>query len=63
MRLVINLSLDSSALQGEEDTFNTAEISRLLWKAGKCIEQGKRHFKLMDSNGNSVGTVDYPVAD
>lgn len=54
-RLTLNIETGNAAFEEAGEAF---ELARILRKAADKIESGYTEFKLLDSNGNSVGRVD-----
>lgn len=44
---------------GESDEERREELGRILCNLGERFKQGQEPSKVMDANGNTIGTVDY----
>lgn len=53
--LVVKINLDNDAFNGKA---GEREVARLLRDAATKFEQGKHSGKLMDVNGNTVGSFE-----
>ena len=53
--LVVTINLDNAAFSGEAGEL---EVARLLRDAATKFEQGKHNGKLIDVNGNIVGSFE-----
>lgn len=53
--LIVLINLDNDAFSGAA---GEREVARLLREAADKFEKGKHSGKLMDSNGNSVGSFE-----
>jgi hypothetical protein len=52
----VKINTGGSAFRNEDETLDTNEIVRLLRQTAQKIENGYEDGKIMDINGNSVGT-------
>ena len=52
MKFTLEINMDNDIFQGGPER----ELKRLLEKAGQQIEEGQIFGKLLDINGNSVGS-------
>jgi hypothetical protein len=54
-KITITIRTGNSAFDGNVE----GEVSRILRELASKIESGREPSKVMDINGNSVGTVEY----